>query len=116
MRQKVTQPQTDQYRRAAQMSVQSRVPGRAVRLFQNHQSMGSLVARTSARDGEGKEQMSIFVQLALKIAASAALGLLLGLEREWAHKEAGVRTFAIAALLGTIAWQLAPVLAYVQFG
>lgn len=60
--------------------------------------------------------MSIFVQLALKIAASAALGLLLGLEREWAHKEAGVRTFAIASLLGTIAWQLAPALAYVQFG
>lgn len=60
--------------------------------------------------------MDTSVQLALKIAASAAIGLLLGLEREWAHKEAGVRTFAIAALLGTISWQIAPVLAYAQFG
>lgn len=60
--------------------------------------------------------MDISVALALKIAASAGVGLLLGLEREWAHKEAGVRTFAIAALLGTLSWLLSPMLALVQFG
>jgi uncharacterized membrane protein (DUF4010 family) len=53
--------------------------------------------------------------LALKIAASAGIGLLLGLEREFAHKEAGVRTFAIAALLGTLSWLLSSTLALVQF-
>ena len=52
--------------------------------------------------------------LAAKVAASAGIGLLIGLEREWAHKEAGVRSFAIAALLGTLAWLVAPILAYVQ--
>lgn len=60
--------------------------------------------------------MDISVALALKIAASAGVGLLLGLERERAHKEAGVRTFAIAALLGTLSWVLSPALALVQFG
>ncbi len=60
--------------------------------------------------------MDISVALALKIAASAGVGLLLGLERERAHKEAGVRTFAIAALLGTLSWLLSPPLALVQFG
>jgi len=59
--------------------------------------------------------MDISVALALKVAASAAVGLLLGLEREWAHKEAGVRTFAIASLLGTLSWLLSPALALVQF-
>jgi uncharacterized membrane protein (DUF4010 family) len=60
--------------------------------------------------------MDISAALALKIAASAGVGMLLGLEREWAHKEAGVRTFAIAALLGTLSWLLSPMLALVQFG
>ena len=32
-----------------------------------------------------------------------AVGLLVGLEREWAQKAVGVRTFAIIALLGTLA-------------
>jgi uncharacterized membrane protein (DUF4010 family) len=60
--------------------------------------------------------MDISVTLALKIAASTGIGLLLGLEREWAHKEAGVRSFAITALLGTFSWLLSPTLALVQFG
>ena len=54
--------------------------------------------------------------LALKVAASASMGILIGLERTWAHKEAGVRSFAIAALLGTLSWLVAPTLAYVQVG
>jgi uncharacterized membrane protein (DUF4010 family) len=60
--------------------------------------------------------MSISIQVALRIVAAAGIGLLVGLEREWAHKQAGVRTFAITALLGTIAWQIAPVLAFLQLG
>lgn len=59
--------------------------------------------------------VDISVMLALKIAASAGIGLLLGMERELAHKEAGVRTFAIAALLGTLSWLLSPALALIQF-
>ena len=54
--------------------------------------------------------------LAVKVAASACIGMLIGLEREWAHKEAGVRSFAIATLLGTVSWLVAPTLAYVQVG
>lgn len=59
--------------------------------------------------------MDSITQFALKIAASAGIGLLIGLEREWAHKDAGVRTFALVALLGTCAWLVAPGLAFVQF-
>jgi uncharacterized membrane protein (DUF4010 family) len=58
--------------------------------------------------------MNLSLVIAEKIAAGAAIGLLIGLEREWAHKEAGVRSFAIAALLGTIAWLIAPSLAIAQ--
>ncbi|MGB8344101.1 MAG: DUF4010 domain-containing protein [Ktedonobacteraceae bacterium] len=54
--------------------------------------------------------------LAEKIAAAAGVGMLIGLEREWAHKEAGVRSFAIAALLGTVSWLVSPYLALIQVG
>lgn len=54
--------------------------------------------------------------LAEKIFASVSIGLLIGLEREWAHKEAGVRSFAVAALLGTISWLVAPSLAFLEVG
>ncbi|HEX7734504.1 MAG TPA: DUF4010 domain-containing protein [Ktedonobacteraceae bacterium] len=59
--------------------------------------------------------MDTFAQFALKIAASAGIGLLIGLEREWAHKDAGVRTFALVSLLGTCAWLVSPTLAFAQF-
>lgn len=42
-------------------------------------------------------------EVALKIAIALGVGLLVGFEREWAHKEVGVRTFSITALLGTLA-------------
>lgn len=58
--------------------------------------------------------MDPLLLLALKVAASAFIGLLIGLEREWAHKEAGARSFAIAALLGTLAWLVMPALALAQ--
>src|SRR5258706_4041074 len=60
--------------------------------------------------------MDASLLLAAKVAASAGIGMLIGLEREWAHKEAGVRSFAIATLLGTLSWLVAPTLAYVQVG
>ena len=38
----------------------------------------------------------------VRIALAGALGLFLGLEREWSHKPAGVRTFTLISLLGAI--------------
>lgn len=58
--------------------------------------------------------MDTSLLLAEKVAASAAIGLLIGLEREWAHKETGVRSFAVATLLGTLAWIVSPILAFVE--
>ncbi|MGH9470604.1 MAG: MgtC/SapB family protein [Terriglobia bacterium] len=43
-----------------------------------------------------------FTQIAIKIGLSVGIGLAVGLEREWAHKDIGVRTFAITALLGML--------------
>lgn len=44
-----------------------------------------------------------FDDVANKIALSLVIGMLVGFEREWAHKEVGVRTFAVTSLLGTLA-------------
>ncbi len=41
-------------------------------------------------------------EVASKIALALSVGLFVGLEREWAQKEVGVRTFSIVALLGTL--------------
>ncbi|MGH9358411.1 MAG: MgtC/SapB family protein [Terriglobia bacterium] len=41
-------------------------------------------------------------QIAIKLGLSVGIGLAVGLEREWAHKDVGVRTFAITALLGML--------------
>ncbi|TME06150.1 MAG: MgtC/SapB family protein [Chloroflexi bacterium] len=60
--------------------------------------------------------MDTLLLLTAKVAASTGIGLLIGLEREWAHKEAGVRSFAITALIGTLAWLVSPILAYTQLG
>ncbi len=38
----------------------------------------------------------------VRIALATALGLFLGLEREWSHKSAGVRTFALISLLAAV--------------
>jgi len=38
--------------------------------------------------------------VALKLAVSIAIGMLVGLEREWSNKDVGIRTFALIALLG----------------
>ncbi|USZ67740.1 DUF4010 domain-containing protein [Halorussus salilacus] len=38
----------------------------------------------------------------VRIALAGALGLFLGLEREWSHKPAGIRTFTLITLLGAV--------------
>lgn len=42
-------------------------------------------------------------QIALEAAVAIAVGMLVGIEREWSQKDIGVRTFALAALLGMLA-------------
>jgi len=37
-----------------------------------------------------------------QVLLAAALGLFLGLEREWSHKSAGIRTFSLVTLLGAV--------------
>jgi uncharacterized membrane protein (DUF4010 family) len=41
-------------------------------------------------------------EVATKIAIALAIGLLVGLERQWSQKDVGVRTFSITALLGCL--------------
>src|ERR1700691_1549584 len=50
-------------------------------------------------------------QVEAKIATSLGIGLLVGIEREWSNKDLGARTFALTALLGTIAALFSPALA-----
>ena len=38
----------------------------------------------------------------VRIALAAALGLFLGLEREWSHKAAGIRTFSLISLIAAV--------------
>lgn len=38
----------------------------------------------------------------VRLAIAVALGLFLGLEREWSQKAAGIRTFALISVLGTV--------------
>lgn len=56
------------------------------------------------------------LDITTKIGVSTGVGLLVGLEREWAQKEVGVRTFAITALLGTVAVLISPIVAGAAFG
>lgn len=53
-------------------------------------------------------------EVAAKIAVSLGIGLLVGIEREWSNKDLGARTFALTALLGTIAALFAPSMAVVS--
>ncbi|WP_114937795.1 MgtC/SapB family protein [Mucilaginibacter endophyticus] len=40
--------------------------------------------------------------IALKMAVAICIGMLIGMERKWSHKEAGIRTFGIICLLGML--------------
>jgi uncharacterized membrane protein (DUF4010 family) len=54
-------------------------------------------------------------EVAAKIAVSLGIGLLVGIEREWSNKDLGARTFALTALLGTVAALLSPWIVIVSF-
>ena len=43
-----------------------------------------------------------FDEPVVQLAMAAALGLFLGLEREWSEKPAGIRTFSLTCLLGAL--------------
>jgi len=49
--------------------------------------------------------------VALKLAVSIAIGMLVGLEREWSNKDVGIRTFALIAMLGLACGLLSPAFA-----
>jgi uncharacterized membrane protein (DUF4010 family) len=54
--------------------------------------------------------------ISIKLAISVGIGLLVGLEREWSQKDLGIRTFAIAAMLGALSMLSGSGFAYVSFG
>jgi uncharacterized membrane protein (DUF4010 family) len=54
-----------------------------------------------------------FLRLMERVVISLAIGLMVGLEREWAHKDVGARTFALVALASTLAWTISPTAAYI---
>ncbi|MFL5420254.1 MAG: MgtC/SapB family protein [Myxococcales bacterium] len=65
---------------------------------------------------EGLQSSADFphVETIFRIGLAIGLGLFVGLEREWRHKEAGLRTFGFAALLGALGGLLGP--AYALLG
>jgi uncharacterized membrane protein (DUF4010 family) len=59
--------------------------------------------------GQGLE----YLPLIERAAVSLVIGGMIGMEREWAHKDVGVRTFALIALSFTLAWTISPTAAYI---
>lgn len=55
-------------------------------------------------------------QIALQAAVAIAVGMLVGIEREWSQKDVGVRTFALASLLGMLATLVSTALVIVAAG
>jgi len=47
-------------------------------------------------------ELSVIDEQVARIVLAAALGLFLGLEREWSQKSAGIRTFSLVSLLGAV--------------
>jgi uncharacterized membrane protein (DUF4010 family) len=54
-------------------------------------------------------------QIATKILIALGIGLLVGLEREWARKDVGLRTFSLTALLGMLSSLQEPIFAAISF-
>ena len=54
-----------------------------------------------------------FLAVMGRIVISLAIGMMIGLEREWAQKDIGVRTFSFVALTFTLAWGISPVATYI---
>lgn len=55
------------------------------------------------------------VDISVKLAIAVGIGMLVGLEREWAQKDVGIRTFTITAIAGAISVLAAPPIAYITF-
>ena len=53
---------------------------------------------------------------ALKMAVAIGIGMLIGMERKWSHKETGIRTFGIICLLGMLASMIGQPFTLVGFG
>jgi hypothetical protein len=53
--------------------------------------------------------------IAVQLAASLSIGMLVGIEREWAVKEFGLRTFAFVSMPGMLSAHLPTALASVAF-
>lgn len=47
-------------------------------------------------------------EIAVKLAVTLAIGLLIGFERQWSQKDYGVRTFSLTALLGVLSVLISP--------
>jgi len=47
-------------------------------------------------------ELSVIDEQVARVVLAAALGLFLGLEREWSQKSAGIRTFSLVSLLGAV--------------
>jgi uncharacterized membrane protein (DUF4010 family) len=54
-----------------------------------------------------------FLSFMARVVISLAIGMMIGMEREWAHKDIGVRTFSIVALAFTLSWGISPVATYI---
>ncbi len=48
-----------------------------------------------------------------RVAISLGIGIMVGMEREWAHKDIGVRTCSIVAVTFTLAWGISPTTSYI---
>ena len=59
--------------------------------------------------GQGLE----YLPLIERAAVALAIGGMVGMEREWAHKDIGVRTFALIALSFALAWMISSTAAYI---
>jgi hypothetical protein len=55
------------------------------------------------------------VDISTKLAIAIGIGMLVGLEREWSQKDLGTRTFAIAAIAGTLGILTGAPIAYLTF-
>ena len=53
--------------------------------------------------------------VAVQLAASLCIGMLVGVEREWANKDFGLRSFAFVSVLGMLSAHLPTALACVAF-
>src|SRR5580693_2908425 len=53
--------------------------------------------------------------IAVQLAAALCIGMLVGIEREWANKEFGLRSFAFISVLGMLSAHLPVGLAAVAF-